>query len=100
MGRLVSPGNAVRTPDSTTRTVDAVSDLVRDCLHPRPETPVVDDADLVALGLDSLVLIQIVAGLQDLYGIEIALADLDPRNFQTAGAIKRFVEHKLAAEPR
>ena len=94
MGRLVSPGNAVRT------SVDAVSDLVRECLYPRPEAPVEDDADLVALGLDSLVLIQIVAGLQDLYGIEIALDDLDPRNFETAGAIKRFVEQKLAAERR
>ena len=57
-----------------------------------------DDYDLIATGVvDSLALLELVEWLQSHFDISILDVDITPRDFQSVGAITRFVSsHHLA----
>jgi acyl carrier protein len=62
-------------------------------------TSLAPDDDLLALGLvDSLGMIQLVAHLEQKFGIQVSDDELVPSNFQTLGDLARFVEDKTRAQ--
>ena len=57
------------------------------------------DESLIRSGvLDSLTLLQLIAFIEERFGITIGNAEMDPENFQTINSTKRFIEQKIKAK--
>ena len=69
--------------------------ILSDLLH-RDRTAIRHHESLIRTGvLDSLKLVQLIAFLEDRYGITVADGEMDPKNFETIASAKAFVERKL-----
>ena len=54
------------------------------------------ETDLFATGiLDSLTMVDLIAGLEEAYGIEISLEDLEVDTFRTPASIASFLEGRV-----
>jgi len=57
------------------------------------------DESLIGSGLlDSLTLLQLIAFLEDEFGVKVESSDMAPENFQTLNAMKTFLEQKMASK--
>lgn len=69
-------------------------------LLPYVDTTELDpDADLIALGLDSMGVMQVLAALEDTFGIELADELLTEETFATAGTLWAAMEPLLTTAP-
>lgn len=62
----------------------------------------VADAEGIALrdlGVNSLLLVRFINGIEDAFGVELSDADLDPANFTSVGSVCRLVRSYLTAAP-
>ena len=62
----------------------------------KPETIGDDDVLEETLGVDSVALFQVIAGLEENFGIRIEDKDFDAERFATVAGIEQFVQEKLA----
>lgn len=53
------------------------------------------DAPLADQGIDSVSLLELVVGIEELFGISLEGADFDIRNFKTIAAIAAYLRGKL-----
>lgn len=57
-----------------------------------------DDFDLLAQGaLDSLGLVELIAAVEDRYGVELDFEDLDPESLGVVGPFCRYIEERVRA---
>ena len=63
-----------------------------------PDEPITPEADLFALGLDSMALMQPMLQIEVHFGISIGPAELSRDHFATAGALAGFLNRKRASE--
>ena len=61
----------------------------------KPETIGDDDVLEETLGVDSVALFQVIAGLEENFGIRIEDKDFDAERFATVAGIEQFVQEKL-----
>ena len=59
-----------------------------------PEEPITPEADLFALGLDSMALMQLILQIEVRFGITISPAELSRDHFATAEALAGFLTKK------
>ena len=60
-----------------------------------------DEASLMQeLGLDSVQILEVVVGLEDVLGVRVDDADFDMDNFSSVAAIRNFVRKKMAGQDR
>jgi len=80
-------------------TQDRVREFISDELNLRVSAgDLVDDYPLLEKGvLDSMGIIQVVAFLEDEFGIEVDDAELVPENFETIGSIAELIDSKREA---
>lgn len=65
-----------------------------------PEADLTDEASLLDLGIiDSTGVLEVIAFLEDTFGIEVADEELLPENLESIGRIAAFVERKGKAAP-
>ena len=77
--------------------VGRVRQLIRDVLTVDPES---NDTDLIDAGLlDSLALVAMIAELENEFGLELPLDDLDIDCFRSVARIARFLGELLAMVP-
>ena len=88
-------------------TTESVAELVRAHIvrtrpHHTRNLDFSDDSSLTSTGiLDSVGVFELVAFLEQRFGLEIADDELEWKNFETVTAVTRFVESKMAtAGPR
>jgi len=62
----------------------------------KPETIGDDDVLEETLGVDSVALFQVVAGLEETFGIRVEDKDFNAERFATVAGIEQFVQEKLA----
>jgi len=56
------------------------------------------DTDLVETGLlDSLTLVELLAQLEETFGVSISIDDLEFENFRSIASIARFVDQRMVA---
>lgn len=61
--------------------------------------PIGDDESLISSGLlDSLSLHELIAFIEDTFGVTVENDDMRPDNFQSLNAIKAFLDRKLEAK--
>jgi len=63
-----------------------------------PEEPITPKADLFALGLDSMALMQLMLQIEVRFGITISPAELSRDHFATAEALAGFLNQKRASK--
>ena len=63
-----------------------------------PDEPITSEADLFALGLDSMALMQLMLQIEVRFGIVIGPAELSRDHFATAEALAGFLNRKRASE--
>ena len=84
-------------------TLSELRQSIRECLSKdvkRDVSAVTDDESLLGAGaIDSLGVLQLVAKLEERYGISVSDDDLMPENFDTIHAIAAFVAAKRDALP-
>jgi amino acid adenylation domain-containing protein len=90
LGADLAHENALEAGDETTQTIIGI------CGHAIGVPKLKLNDSLVALGLDSLGITTIVAGLEDSFDIVIEDNDLVVEMFCSANSVKEFVERKLA----
>lgn len=79
----------------TTTTVELETFIVGELTQGCDITSLDTDADLLGLGIvDSHGIVEIVAFLEERYGIAISDDELTPENFASIASIERFVERK------
>jgi acyl carrier protein len=75
---------------------ERIRELFREALN--IEVPSLE-ADLIEEGLlDSLVLVELLVGLEDTFAISVDVVDLDIEDFRTVRRIGRLVAHLSASE--
>jgi acyl carrier protein len=64
---------------------------------PRPELAegLAKDRALSDYGIDSLGLLQVIAGIESTFGIKVLDEDLDDQNFTTLASLDRWLDTKL-----
>jgi acyl carrier protein len=76
------------------------SELVIDLLTSEhildPQEPITPDADLFALGLDSMAMMQLLLQIEERFSISISPAELSRDRFATADALAGFLQGKRA----
>ncbi len=55
-----------------------------------------NDGDLIAAGLDAAAIVQLVAAVEDEYGVELVPADLTPENLATPTSLAALLGSKLS----
>jgi acyl carrier protein len=80
-------------------TVEAVRAILRDRLALTDDRPLGADTGLLGtgIGLDSFEVLQLVAALEERFGLTIEDDDLRPEHFRTVGTLVRFLEDRLGA---
>ena len=63
-----------------------------------PQEPITPEADLFALGLDSMALMQLMLQIEVRFGITISPSELSRDHFATAAALAGFLNRKGASE--
>ncbi len=63
-----------------------------------PDEPITPEADLFALGLDSMALMQLMLQIEVRFGIVIGPAELSRDHFATVEALAGFLTRKRASE--
>jgi acyl carrier protein len=63
-----------------------------------PDEPITPEADLFALGLDSMALMQLMLQIEVRFGIVIGPAELSRDHFATVEALAGFLNRKRASE--
>ncbi|MBK8036649.1 MAG: acyl carrier protein [Verrucomicrobiaceae bacterium] len=63
-----------------------------------PDEPITPEADLFALGLDSMALMQLMLQIEVRFGIVIGPTELSRDHFATAEALAAFLNRKRALE--
>jgi acyl carrier protein len=61
-----------------------------------PQEPITPEADLFALGLDSMAMMQLLLQIEEHFGLSISPAELSRDRFATAAALARFLQGKRA----
>ena len=82
---------------ATTTAEDVISLLTTEHLL-EPDEPITPEADLFALGLDSMALMQLMLQIEVRFGIVIGPAELSRDHFATAEALAGFLNRKRASE--
>ena len=59
-----------------------------------PQEPITPEADLFALGLDSMAMMQLLLQLEVCFGVSVSPAELKRDRFATAAALARFLGEK------
>lgn len=59
-----------------------------------PQEPITSDADLFALGLDSMAMMQLLLQLEVRFGVNVSPGELKRERFATAAALARFLGEK------
>jgi acyl carrier protein len=89
-----APGEQMTPSDS--KVDDRIRQLFEDVLNIEVDST---QADLIETGLlDSLVLVELMVGLEDTFGIKIDVVDLDIEHFRTIDRIGRLVARLSAGE--
>lgn len=73
---------------------EAVIDLLLTEQILEPEEPITPEADLFALGLDSMALMQLILQIEVRFGLTISPAELSRDHFATAEALAGFLSKK------
>ncbi len=81
----------------TSATLEAVHAILRDRLALADDRPLAEETGLLGagIGLDSFEVLQVVAALEERFGLTIDDADLHPDHFRTVGTLLRFLETRL-----
>ena len=79
----------------TTDLTQRIHSLIDEGLFPLHQS-VAEDTDLLAEGLDSLALMQLIMLLEKEFSISISPADLDRKNFSTLANIANMVREKAS----
>ena len=79
----------------TTDLTQRIHSLIDEGLFPLHQS-VAEDTDLLAEGLDSLALMQLIMLLENEFSISISPADLDRKNFSTLANIANMVREKAS----
>jgi acyl carrier protein len=97
---IIGVGDSARlqgSPDGTNMTIPTQIDDIRQIVlkHARlvgASGAVDDDADLYALGLNSLATVSVMLALEDRYGVEFGDELLSRETFASIGAIARVID--------
>jgi len=78
-------------------TIEAVRVILRDRLVLTDDRPLDADTGLLGagIGLDSFEVLQLVAALEERFGLTIDDDDLQPEHFRTVGTLVHFLEARL-----
>jgi|GEM_PF-3061259 len=49
------------------------------------------------LGIDSIQMLELLSDLEDAFGFELDVDDINPESFRSVQAVLHFVEHKVAS---
>jgi D-alanine--poly(phosphoribitol) ligase subunit 2 len=75
-----------------TNSISKIEDLFLDRLNTRVESP---ETDLLESGiLDSIALVELLFGLEQEFGVRIAIADLDIDSFRSIASIASMIDGK------
>jgi acyl carrier protein len=75
---------------------DRVNKLLSEKIH--VEAPSVE-ADLMELGLlDSLLLVELMAGIEERFGVKISFDEIELDNFRSVARIAEFIERQSAMQ--
>ncbi len=85
-----------RTMPEPIRAEDVIDLLLAEQIL-EPQEPITPEADLFALGLDSMALMQLMLQIAVRFGITISPAELSRDHFATAAALAGFLNRKRAA---
>jgi acyl carrier protein len=77
--------------------MEAITDFVRATLPRIPADTIDSRTPLIANGLDSLAVLELITFLSETFGVEIEDGDFDAENFETVGKLVAMVERKRAA---
>ncbi|HUG63468.1 MAG TPA: phosphopantetheine-binding protein [Methylomirabilota bacterium] len=77
--------------------MEAITDFVRATLPRIPADTIDSRTPLIANGLDSLAVLELITFLSETFGVEIEDGDFDVENFETVGNLVALVERKRAA---
>jgi acyl carrier protein len=80
-------------------TIEAVRAILRDRLALTDDRPLAEETGLLGagIGLDSFEVLQLVAALEERFGLTIDDDDLLPEHFRTVGTLVHFLETRLTA---
>ena len=80
---------------------DGLSSRIRDIVVETVQTvtaeAISEDSDLFALGLDSLNTVSLVLRLEEVFGVEFEMDDIDYRTFRTVAGISELIRRKTDA---